>query len=81
MGAEIAGVDLIEDSDGRLTVLEVNHGVEFSGFQSVWGDRIDLMLPAIAYQRVALDRAIDHVITAEDVIIHKLIAWRALHAR
>ena len=41
------------------------------------GDRIDLMLPAIAYQRVALDRAIDHVITAEDVIIHKLIAWRA----
>jgi hypothetical protein len=40
------------------------------------GDRIDLMLPAVAYQRVALDRATDHVITAEDVIVHKLIAWR-----
>ena len=40
------------------------------------GDQIDLMLPAVAYQRVALDRAIDHVITAEDVIVHKLIAWR-----
>lgn len=42
VGADIAGVDLIEDTDGRLTVLEVNHGVEFSGFQSVWGDRIDV---------------------------------------
>src|SRR3954469_16981316 len=40
------------------------------------GDQIDLMLPAVAYQRVALDRAIDNVITAEDVIVHKLIAWR-----
>lgn len=39
VGADIAGVDLIEDSDSRLTVLEVNHGVEFSGFQAVWGDR------------------------------------------
>ncbi len=42
VGADIAGVDLIEDTDGRLTVLEVNHGVEFSGFHSVWGDRIDV---------------------------------------
>lgn len=51
VGAEIAGVDLIEDSDGRLTVLEVNQGVEFSGFQSVWGDRIDIA-----------DRIADHLI-------------------
>jgi len=40
------------------------------------GDRIDILLPAVAYQEVALDRAQDHVITAEDVIVHKLIAWR-----
>jgi hypothetical protein len=40
------------------------------------GDRIDVMLPAVAYQQVALDRAIDHVITVEDVVVHKLIAWR-----
>ena len=40
------------------------------------GDRIDVMLPAVAYQDLALDRAIDHVITVEDVIVHKLIAWR-----
>lgn len=25
---------------------------------------------------MALERAVDHVLTAEDVIIHKLIAWR-----
>ena len=30
----------------------------------------------VDYQRVALERAVDHVITVEDVIVHKLIAWR-----
>lgn len=40
------------------------------------GDQIDILLPVVEYQRVALDRAIDHVITVEDVIVHKLIAWR-----
>lgn len=33
VGAEIAGVDLLEDADGHLTVLEVNDRVEFRGFQ------------------------------------------------
>lgn len=40
------------------------------------GDRIDLLLPVVEYQELALDRAVDHVITVEDVIVHKLIAWR-----
>ncbi|MGH8993656.1 MAG: hypothetical protein ACRDZ7_19260 [Acidimicrobiia bacterium] len=40
------------------------------------GDQIDILLPVIAYQEVALERAQDHVITVEDVIVHKLIAWR-----
>jgi [lysine-biosynthesis-protein LysW]--L-2-aminoadipate ligase len=31
-GADIAGVDLLEGPGGELYVLEVNHGVEFSGF-------------------------------------------------
>ncbi|MGP3983809.1 lysine biosynthesis protein LysX [Streptomyces sp. KR80] len=35
--ADIAGVDLIEDADGGVLVLEVNHGVEFSGFQRALG--------------------------------------------
>ncbi len=36
----------------------------------------DLMVANVDYQRTALQRAVDHVITAEDVIVHKLIAWR-----
>ncbi|WP_137992777.1 lysine biosynthesis protein LysX [Streptomyces vilmorinianum] len=35
--ADIAGVDLVEDADRGLLVLEVNHGVEFSGFQRAVG--------------------------------------------
>lgn len=40
------------------------------------GDQIDVLFPVVEYQHVALDRAVDHVITVEDVIVHKLIAWR-----
>ena len=42
LGADIAGVDLIEDTDGRLTVLEVNDRVEFRGFQEAHGNRVDV---------------------------------------
>lgn len=51
VGADIAGVDLIEDRDGRLLVLEVNHRVEFSGFQAALGDRVDVA-----------DRIVDHLL-------------------
>lgn len=51
VGADIAGVDLIEDHDGRLLVLEVNHRVEFSGFQSAFADRVDVA-----------DRIVDHLV-------------------
>lgn len=37
VGAEIAGVDVVEDADGRLTVLEVNDRVEFRGFEEAHG--------------------------------------------
>lgn len=42
VGADIAGVDLVERRDGTLMVLEVNHNVEFSGIQQAHGDRIDI---------------------------------------
>jgi [lysine-biosynthesis-protein LysW]--L-2-aminoadipate ligase len=42
VGAEIAGVDLIESSSGELYVIEVNDRVEFRGFQQAHGDRIDV---------------------------------------
>lgn len=40
------------------------------------GDVIDVLLAVVEYQEVALQRAVDHVLTVEDVIVHKLIAWR-----
>lgn len=39
-------------------------------------ERVDLLLPTVDYQELALSRAQDNVLTVEDVIIHKLIAWR-----
>jgi [lysine-biosynthesis-protein LysW]---L-2-aminoadipate ligase len=48
-GADIAAVDLIEDADGQLLVLEVNHRVEFSGFQAAMGDRIDVAGRIVGY--------------------------------
>ncbi|MFE5730296.1 MULTISPECIES: lysine biosynthesis protein LysX [unclassified Streptomyces] len=48
--ADIAGVDLVEDAEGRLLVLEVNHGVEFSGFQR-----------AVGPERPVADRIVDHL--------------------
>ena len=40
------------------------------------GDVIDVLLAVVDYQDVALRRAVDHVLTVEDVLVHKLIAWR-----
>jgi [lysine-biosynthesis-protein LysW]--L-2-aminoadipate ligase len=42
VGADIAGVDIVEDREGSLLVLEVNHNVEFSGIQHAHGDRVDI---------------------------------------
>lgn len=42
VGAELAGVDVIEDGEGRQLVIEVNSGVEFSGFQQAHGDDLDV---------------------------------------
>lgn len=40
------------------------------------GDAIDFIVAETDYQREALDRAVDEVLTVEDVIVHKLLAWR-----
>ncbi|NRQ34221.1 RimK family alpha-L-glutamate ligase [Nonomuraea sp. NN258] len=42
VGTDIAGVDLMENGDGQLTVLEVNDRVEFRGFQEAHGSRVDV---------------------------------------
>lgn len=55
------------DEDGRPYVL----------FIRGHGQRVDVLLAETAYQHEALDRATTDVITVEDVIIHKLLAWRS----
>ncbi|PTA46532.1 lysine biosynthesis protein LysX [Micromonospora sp. RP3T] len=35
VGSGVLGVDVVEDNDGRLMALEVNHGTEFRALQSV----------------------------------------------
>ncbi len=39
---------------------------------------VDFMIPTIPYQELALDRGVanGHVLTVEDVLVHKVIAWR-----
>jgi [lysine-biosynthesis-protein LysW]---L-2-aminoadipate ligase len=54
VGADIAGVDVVEDTDGRLLVLEVNSGVEFAGLQRALGEECDV--PG-AIADLVLDRA------------------------
>jgi hypothetical protein len=42
-------------------------------------ERTDLLIPTVEYQELALERGDpnNHCLTIEDVIVHKLIAWRA----
>ncbi len=40
------------------------------------GRKVDLIAAETPFQHNALDRAVDGVITAEDVIVFKLLAWR-----
>lgn len=40
------------------------------------GRRIDVLRAETDYQQTAIDRAVDGVLAPEDVIVHKLIAWR-----
>lgn len=40
------------------------------------GPAVDLIRSVVGFQESALERAVDGFITAEDVIVHKLIAWR-----
>ena len=59
-------VTVVNDGDEPAHLLRCRRGPE----------AVDILLAVVEYQRVALARATDHVLTAEDVVIHKLIAWR-----
>ena len=59
-------VSLVADDDGEPYV----------AFIRGHGRRIDVLLAETDYQREALARAIDGYLSPEDVVLHKLIAWR-----
>lgn len=40
------------------------------------GMKADILLPVVEYQELAIARSERHFLTVEDVIVHKLIAWR-----
>lgn len=63
------GYDVIESADPG----EPPHLLAVRGK----GLRVDLLVARTPYQETALDRAVGNVLTAEDVVIHKLLAWRA----
>lgn len=58
------------------SVAEPDSGEPYAVFIRGKGLVVDVLLAETEYQRTAMDRAVDGVITAEDVIIHKLLAWR-----
>lgn len=39
-------------------------------------EAVDFLVALTHYQQEALRRATDHVLTVEDVVVHKVIAWR-----
>jgi hypothetical protein len=79
-------VDLLAAPDDRLVAALVDEGFDARLFEEdgepylVRANRgdclVDILFPVTEYQRVALARATDHVLSVEDVIVHKLIAWR-----
>jgi hypothetical protein len=51
-------------------------GTEYLVCARVGSARVDVLLAETDYQRLAIDRAVDGVLSVEDVIVHKLIAGR-----
>ena len=62
-----------------LTVKELRDGDGTPYMYVVRGEgdvRVDVIVAETPFQEEAMRRAVDGHITAEDVIVHKLIAWR-----
>jgi hypothetical protein len=59
-------VRVIADEDGEPYVVFIRGD----------GVAVDVLRAETDYQRTAIDRAADGWLTVEDVIVHKLIAWR-----
>lgn len=60
-------VEVFADVDEPAHLIRCHRGPE----------AVDILLPVVEYQLVALRRSVDRVLAVEDVIVHKLIAWRS----
>jgi hypothetical protein len=60
-----------------VRVLAEPGGKPYVAFIRGHGMRVDAIAAETTYQIGAIERAVDGILTVEDVIIHKLLAWRS----
>lgn len=70
-------VEAMTEDGYDLRVMAEPGGEPYVVFIRGKGIKVDVLLAETEYQLAALDRAVDGAITAEDVIVHKLLAWRS----
>lgn len=64
-------------ADGfEVSVMAEPEGDPYVAFIRGRGVKVDVLVAETEYQEVALDRAVDGVLTVEDVLVHKLLAGR-----
>lgn len=83
-----ADIDILTRRVEGLRAAFEKHGYEVKEISDPGGDpflfrasrgdaRVDIIFAETPYQEEAIERAIDGFLSPEDVILHKLIAWRA----
>lgn len=74
----LAGVrDAFERDGFDVQMLAEPGEAPYAAFIRGHGMRVDAISAETTYQVAAIDRAIDGILTVEDVIVHKLLAWRS----
>ncbi|CAN5537064.1 hypothetical protein BH23ACT3_BH23ACT3_23090 [soil metagenome] len=68
--------DALVDAGCRVRTVTDDDGAPYVVFARGDGVQVDALLAETEYQLVAHRRAVDGFLTVEDVIVHKLIAWR-----
>lgn len=78
LAPSVAGLVEAMTADGYdvRALIEEGDDEPYAVFIRGRGVKVDVLRAETAFQRSAVDRAVDGVITAEDVIVFKLVAWR-----
>lgn len=75
--SSLEGVAEILESEGFSLRVVTDDGAPYMIAARRGSVAVDLLLAETDYQRLAIERGTNGVLTAEDVIVHKLIAGRA----